>query len=146
MCHEFQWIQHIKCTMKILWIPWWPYEILVRKHYENAVNFWCYAFMVIYNICVCLCVCVYVCAYIHIRAHIKISYTKICTDKNYYICITKLHRYIATYISYQYGTVHDFSEIKLVKEFIVWILYESYINQIYKWYGKFKGSWFTTQR
>ena len=71
--------------------------------------------------CVCLCVYVCVCACVCARAcvrtynHIKISYTEICTDKKY-IYITKFQRYILIYVSYQYGTGHNFNE---VKDFIV---------------------------
>ena len=95
-------------TMKMLWISY-------------AMYIWLY-------MCVCVCVCcvcarVYVC--MHTYNHIKISYTEICTDKNY-IYITKFRRYILLY-HINMVPVITLMKLSLYKDFIVWILYKSYI-------------------
>ena len=134
-------LMHYENTMNPLMILWNTCEKTLWKRCEFSIQ--CIYGYIYVCVRVCVCVCVHVCVCVRTYNHIKISYTEICTDKNY-IYITKFQRYILIY-HINMVPVITLMKLSLYKDCIVWILYESYIYVIYNWYGKFKGSWFTPQ-
>ena len=115
-------------------VSWISMNTTYLMHYENTMN----PLMILWNSCektlwkccefpmlciygyiyVCLCMCVCVCVCVHVCVltynHIKILYTEICSE---YILIYHINMV----------PVITLMKLSLYKDFIVWILYESYI-------------------